>query len=92
MTDANFLTPEILEGVELTKAQILRPDQVLYFRSLFTQLTLALAEIDASATKEEREANEIRRAHDCGKRALLLELLQDSENATSELQQLTANS
>lgn len=81
------LQPIPPEPVELMRGKILTPDQVTYLRALYTDLTLALAEVDVSPSAENRLVAEIARAHDCGKRALILELLQDSEDAKNELQQ-----
>lgn len=76
-----------LTEIEILKGKILNPAQKLYLRTLFTEMTLTLAEADLSQTAEERTSMELRRSYDCGKRAFIAELLADSENAEIELKQ-----
>lgn len=86
-----LLTRELNER-EILQGKRLSPETELYLRKEYTEATMSVAQIDInSSDTETRIMNAIRRAYDGGRRALLLELLTDSESAKIELQQLAAN-
>lgn len=87
-----LLLPRQLTEEELMQGQILTPAQELYFKAIYTEMTLAAAEVDlVSNTVEQRHHLEMCRAFDGGKRAFIAELLLDSESAKATLREMAAN-